>query len=192
MRTLIHTGLGLFLLGMSQLGMASPTLVLQVPETYFKNPVRLLHPYLNVWHNRANAAQQAGIQQFNAQQITVNTCDAGAQGQALVVIEPNMFYNPKMGVFYSEIKARVFLNASIDASLTKPILMVTGTGSTVGNLATTPDFFMQKAYAQAYDQVIAQLLANDTFNTSVAQAPSQTYQALCTSIDTISQPKLFF
>lgn len=189
---LIKRCFGLWLLTSSALSFAHPTVVLQVPETYYKNPVRLLHPFINVWHNRANAAQKVGTQQLQSQQITVNTCNSGAQGQALVVIEPNMFYNPKMGIFYSEITARVFLNASVDASLTAPAITLKGKGQTVGNLNTTYDFFMQQAYALAYDQVITQLLANETFKTLVAQAPNKSYQALCTSIDTISQPKLFF
>ncbi len=192
MRNYVHIGVGIWLFASSLISAANTTLVLQVPETYHKNPVRLLHPFLNVWHNRADAAEKAGTAQLQAQNITVNSCASGAQGQALVVIEPNMFYNPKMGVFYSEITARVFLNASVDASLTAPTLTLKGKGQMVGNLNAAPEFFMQKAYAVAYDDVITQLLANETFNTSIVPATSKTYQALCTSIDTLSQPKLFF
>lgn len=170
----------------------APTLVLQVPETFYQHPVRLLHPYQMYWHNRAEAAEKAGLSAFQAQNYSTASCEADAQGQALVVIEPNMFYNPQMGVFHTEITAKVYNQPGADSALGKPLMTVKGQGQSRGWVTYNVDHFASKSYQQAFEQVIQQLQSNPVFEQTIAQTPLQSYQALCTSIDTITQPKLFF
>ncbi|MDP8566846.1 hypothetical protein [Methylophilus aquaticus] len=170
----------------------SSSLVIQVPESFYKHPVRLLNPYLNYWHNRAEAAEAVGLSSFQSQHFTTSSCETEAKGQALVVIEPNMFYNPQTGVFYSEITAKVYTQSAADSALGKPLMTVKGQGQSRGWLTHNVEYFTHQSYQQAFDQIIQQLQQSTAFQQSVAQAPVQTYQALCTSIDTLSQPKLFF
>jgi hypothetical protein len=171
---------------------SQPSLVIQVPETFYQHPVRLLHPYANYWHNRGVAAEKAGLSSFEKQHYSTSGCEAEAKGQALVVIEPNLFYNPQMGVFHTEITARVFTKASADSALGKPLMTVKGEGQSRGWITYNVENSASKSYQQAFDQVIDQLQKDPLFERSVAQAPVQTFEALCTSINTISQPKLFF
>lgn len=169
-----------------------PSLVIQVPEAYYQHPVRLLNPYFNYWHNRAEAAEAVGLSSFQSKDYTTASCQAEAKGQALVVIEPNMFYNPQTGIFYSEITAKVYTQPTADSALGKPLMTVKGQGQSRGWLTYNVEYFTHKSYQQAFDQVIQQLQQNPTFKQSVEQAPVQTYQALCNSIDTLAQPKVFF
>lgn len=169
-----------------------PSLVIQVPELFYKHPVRLLNPYLNYWHNRAEAAEAVGLSSFQSQNFTTSSCESEARGQALVVIEPNMFYNPQTGVFYSEITAKVYTQPAADSALGKPLMTVKGLGQSRGWLTHNVEYFTHQSYQKAFDQVIQQLQQSTAFHQSVAQAPVQAYQALCTSIDTLSQPKLYF
>ncbi len=184
------------LLSLGWLGLAhaesAPALVVQVPESFYKHPVRLLHPYINYWHDRAEAAETVGLNRFQSSNYATSSCSAEAKGQALVVIEPNMFYNPQTGIFYSEITAKVYQQATADTALTKPLLTLKGEGQSRGWLTYNVEHFAQQSYQQAFDQVIAQLQQNTSFQQSMTTAPLQTYQALCQSIDTLSQPKVFF
>jgi hypothetical protein len=184
------------LLCLSWLGAAHaanlPSLVIQVPETFYQHPVRLLHPYANYWHNRGEAAEKAGLSSFEKQHYSTSSCESEAKGQALVVIEPNLFYNPQMGVFHTEITARVFTQATADSALGKPLVTVKGSGQSRGWITYNVENFASKSYQQAFDQVIQELQKNPVFQQSVAQAPVQTFEALCTSINTITQPKIFF
>lgn len=176
---------------MSQAG-TQPSLVIQVPESFYQHPVRLLNPYHVYWHNRAEAAEKAGLSAFQAQNYHTVSCEAEAKGQALVVIEPNMFYNPQMGVFHSEITAKVYTQPAADSALGKPLMTIKGLGQSRGWLTYNVDAVTSKSYQQAFNQVIEQLQQNTAFQQSLAQAPVQSYQALCTSIDTLTQPKMFF
>ncbi len=176
---------------LSQAG-TQPALVIQVPEAFYQHPVRLLNPYLNYWHNRAEAAEAVGLSSFQAQNYATSSCEAEAKGQALVVIEPNMFYNPQSGIFYSEITAKVYNQPGADSALGKPLMTVKGQGQSRGWLTYNVEHSTHQSYQQAFDQVIQQLQQNPAFQQSLAQTPLQTYQALCNSINTLSQPKAFF
>jgi hypothetical protein len=97
-----------------------------------------------------------------------------------------------MGVFHIEITARVFTQSAADSALGKPLVTVKGSGQSRGWITYNVENFAGKSYQQAFDQVIQELQKNPVFQQSVAQAPVQTFEALCTSINTITQPKLFF
>lgn len=171
---------------------SQPALVIQVPESFYQHPVHLLHPYLNYWHNRAEAAEAVGLSSFQSQNFTTSSCEAEAKGQALVVIEPNMFYNPQTGIFYSEITAKVYNHPAAESALGKPLMTVKGEGQSRGWLTYNVEYSTHQSYQQAFNKVIQQLQQSPTFQQSVEQAPVQTYQALCNSINTLSQPKAFF
>lgn len=192
MKTLfcIMSGLWLGLLALS--AQATPVVILQVPQTFHQHPVRLLHPYINYWHDRGDAAEKVGLAAFQDQHFQTTACEAGTPGQALVVVEPYMFYNAKMGVFYSEITAKVYTAANAEAALQPPVLTVKGEGQTVGNLSHNAEFFMAQAYRQAFGRVIDDLQKNPAFTAMLGQGHLQTYQALCASIDTLNKPALFF
>lgn len=187
----ISSALCLGLMGLSQAG-AQPSLVIQVPEAFYQHPVRLLHPYINYWHNRAEAAETVGLSSFHAKNFATSSCEAEAKGQALVVIEPNMFYNPQTGIYYSQITAKVYSQPAADSALGKPLVEVKGEGQSRGWLTYNVEYSTHQSYQQAFDQVIQQLQKSQVFQQSVEQAPVQTYQALCNSINTLSQPKAFF
>lgn len=174
------------------LAASNPSLVIQIPQTFYDHPVRLLQIAMAYWHNRGTAAAEVGMQEFQAQHFNTSSCQSDATGQALVVIEPNMFYNPKMGIYYSEITAKVYNKPTADSALGNPVLTFKGQGQTFGNITHNVEFFTHKAYQQAFDQVISQLEQNITFKELLSQAPSQSFQALCTSINTTTQSKMFF
>lgn len=191
MKRMLIAIIGLSWMGFSCAG-TQPSLVIQVPDTFHKNPVRLLHPAINYWHDRGESAEEVGLAAFKSQNYNTSSCQADATGQALVVIEPNMFYNPQMGVFHSEIIAKVYTKNTADSALGKPLLEVKGLGQSRGWLTYNVENFAQRSYRQAFDQVIKQLQQNSAFQQSIEQAPVQTYQALCDSINTLTTPKLFF
>lgn len=171
---------------------ANSSLVLQVPQSYYQHPVHLLHPYQNYWHNRAFQVEQLGISSFESQQYTVNQCSQGAQGQALVVLEPNMFYNPKMGVFYSQITAKVYTDGNANAALLKPVLTLKAEGQAYGSLLHNAELFTKRAYQQAFDRLQQQLQQQADFQHTLANAPSQGFEALCASVDTLTKPNTWF
>lgn len=188
--------LGLALSGLSMHAQADTgseaALVIQVPQSFYQHPVRLLHPYINYWHPRGEAAAQVGVNSFQAKNYATSSCEADAKGQALVVIEPNLFYNPQSGVFYSQIVAKVYDKPGADSALANPLLTVKGEGQARGWLTYNIEGFAQQSYEQAFEQVIARLQQDAGFQRSISQGTVHTYAALCQSINTLSQPKAQF
>lgn len=167
-------------------------IAVKIPQTFYQNPVRMLHPYMDYWHNRGQALSSSAEQSFQPLSLPSQTCQNNSEANALVVLEPNMFYNAQLRVFHSQVTAKVYTNNEASAALTQPDLVITGTGQQLGELSYQAEFFMQKAYAQALAQVSDKLAESDAFQQSLARSPAKSYQALCQSIDTVTQPKLYF
>lgn len=166
-----------------------PTLVIQVPATFHQHPVRLINPRIDYWHNRGKATEKAGLAAFSDQHYQTASCSGGATGQALIVIVPDMFYNPQRGVFHAQVLARVYTQPAADESSGKPVLTVKGEGETRGWLSSSAENFTYKAYRQAFDSVIQQLQTEPVFQQALDKTPLQSYQALCDSMDTLTQPE---
>ena len=171
---------------------STPSLVLQVPQTFYDHPVHLLQPVIGSWHNRGDAAAEVGLNAFQSQHFNATSCQADASGQALVVIEPKIFYNGKMGIYYSEITARVFTKPDAQGALGDPMLTIKGQGQAIGNITHNVELFTHRAYQQAFEQVISQLTQDAAFNQLAGQAPTQSFQSLCTSINKLTQTNMFF
>ncbi len=167
-------------------------IVVQIPQTFYHNPVRMLHPYMDYWHNRGEALSRSALASFQPLSLASNSCQQTISANALIVLEPNMFYNAQLRVFHSQITAKVYTNNEASAALTNPDLVVTGIGQQLGELSYQAEYFMEKSYAKALAQVSEKLAQSDAFKQSLARNQSKSYQALCQSIDTVTQQKLYF
>lgn len=163
-----------------------PILVIQVPATFHQHPTRLINPRIDYWHNRGKAAEKAGLAAFHDQHYQTADCSGGADGQALIVIVPDMFYNPQRGVFHAQILARVYTQPAADESSGKPLLTVKGEGEARGWLSSVAENFTHKAYRQAFDSVIQQLQKEPVFRQALDKTLLQSYQVLCDSMDTLT------
>lgn len=168
------------------------SITVKIPQTFYQNPVRMLHPYMDYWHNRGEALSQSAQNGFQPLALSSQTCQTNSLSNALVVLEPNMFYNAQLRVFHSQVTAKVYTSNEASAALTQPDLVITGTGQQLGELSYQAEFFMQKAYDKALTQLSEKLAQSDAFKQSLASNPAKSYQALCQSIDTVTQPKLYF
>jgi hypothetical protein len=168
-----------------------PVLVIQVPAMFYEHPTQLINPRFGYWHNRGKATEKVGLAAFQGQHYKTSRCQAEANGQALVVLVPNISYNPQMGIFHSEIIAKIYSTPSATGALEKPLVTVKGQGQSRGWLSYNAEAFIQKSYQQAVDQVIQQLQKDTTLQQALNQAPQQNYQALCDSIDTLAQSQLY-
>lgn len=166
-----------------------PTLVIQVPATFYQHPTRLINPRIDYWHNRGKAAEKAGLAAFQDQHYQTASCKSGASGQAFIVIVPDMFYNPQRGVFHAQVLARVYTQPAADESSGKPVLTVKGEGEARGWLSSGAENFTHKAYRQAFDSVIEQLQKEPVFQQSLDKTPLQSYKTLCDSMDVLTQPE---
>lgn len=163
-----------------------PALVIQVPQTYYEHPTRIFHPRIDYWHNRGQSAEEVGVAAFKANQINTSSCKADANGQALVVILPNVSHNLQMGMYHTDITAKVYTSPTAEGALGEPVATVKGQGQIRGWVSYNSDSFIQKAYRQAFDTVIAQLQKEMAFQQAI-KGPVQNYKALCDSVNALVQ-----
>lgn len=170
---------------------ANSNIIVQVPQTYYEHPVRLLHPYIDYWHTRAIGAQKAAQKVLSQAGFNVQSCDGNSTAQGALIVEPNMFYNPQMGVFYGQIIAKWYSHNDAAAALLAPDYVFKGEGQQLGSLRFGAEYAMQQAYTLAMQQVLQQL-QQSALNKTLETAPAKNYQGLCQGADQLLKPKLFY
>lgn len=185
----------LFILTIGWLGSAyannEATVVFQVSATFYQHPTRLFHPRINYWHDRGKGAEKAGLAAFQSKHYVTSTCEGDANGQVLIVIVPDMFYNQQMGIFHSKVITKVYKLPAGNEAIEKPLLTVTGEGQSRGWVSYNSENFTHISYQQAFDRVIKHLQENTAFQKAL-ESPMQSYKSLCERFNTLTPQQLNF
>lgn len=160
---------------------------INIPDSYYQHPVRLLHPYLDYWLMRGPLLEKVvRIAMRHDTNNAIEMCGDGTPAGAVLTLEPHLFYNPQSRVFYTEIIASAYTEAAA------PLLVIKAEAQQMGELAVTPDFYIQKAYAKAFDKVLQSLRSNPDWLNWTAQHPAIEANALCQSLDDLSATKIYY
>ncbi len=166
-------------------------IAVHIAKLHYEHPVRLLHPYLDVWHMKGPLAEKAALKALEKRFANVNLCASGENTNVVLLLEPHMFYNAQLRVFHGEIIARVFTNASA-SDLENPIVNVKKQAQQNGELGIKPEFYMEKAYAKAMDKVIKKLEVDKTFLAAIDTAPNGSAANLCAALDDLPLSKIYY
>lgn len=168
-----------------------------IAKTHYQHPVRLLHPYLDVWHMKGPMLEKVALKTLPKHFSNINLCNDSNNADVVLLLEPQMFYNPQLRVFHAEITARAFTNvgnASSDltqAALT-PVTTIKKQSQQIGDLAIKPDFYMEKAYTKAIVKVITTLEADQAFLATLNHAHQNHAEKLCDALDNLPATKIYY
>ena len=166
-------------------------IAVHIAKLHYEHPVRLLHPYLDVWHMKGPLAKKAAIKALEKRFANVNLCAKGENTNVVVLLEPHMFYNAQLRVFHGEIIARVFKNGAA-ADLEMPIVSVKKQAQQNGDLGIKPEFYMEKTYAKAMDKVIKKLEVDKTFLAAIDTPANGSATNLCAALDDLPLNKIYY
>ena len=167
-------------------------IAVHIAKTHYEHPVRLLHPYLNVWHMKGPLAEKAAFKSLEKRFENVQHCANSENVNVVLLLEPHMFYNPQLRVFHAEIIARVFVNSTELKDLEKPFISVKKQAQQLGDLGIKPDFYMEKAYIKAMDKVIKKLETDQSFTSAINTAQNGNAQSLCAALDDLPVAKIYY
>jgi hypothetical protein len=156
-------------------------IAMHIGKTHYEHPVRLLHPYLDVWHMKGPLAEKAALKALQKRFANVGNCTAAAN--VVLLLEPHMFYNAQLRVFHGEIIARAY---------TKGITVIKKQAQQNGELGVKPDFYMEKAYAKAMDKVIKKLETDKAFLATLDKANMDNPKAICDTLDALPAAKFYY
>ena len=161
-------------------------IAVHIAKTHYEHPVRLLHPYLDVWHMKGPLVEKAALKTLEKRFANLNLCNSSTGADVVLLLEPHMYYNPQLRVFHGEIIARAFTNG------TEPILTIKKQVQQNGDLGIKPDFYMEKAYTKAMDKVIKKLEADKVFLATLNNIQKNNAETLCAALDDLPVAKIYY
>lgn len=167
-------------------------IAVHIAKIYYEHPIRLLHPYLDVWHMKGPLAEKAALETLEKHFTNIQRCTSSDNANVIIVLEPRMFYNPQMRVFHADIIAKVSINTAELSDLNQPILTIKKQAQQNGDLSIQPDYYMEKAYVKAMDEIIKELETNSTFLSAVNTPQKGHAKALCSALDNLSIAYIYY
>ena len=176
------------------------TIAMHIGKMHYEHPVRLLHPYLDVWHMKGPLAEKAALKTLKKRFANVGDCNASAN--VVLLLEPHMFYNPQLRVFHAEIIARAYTQGAKETQDTKEttlqptyenaITTIKKQAQQQGDLGVTPDFYMEKAYTKAMEKIIKNLETDEAFLATLNKAKMENPKTICDILDSLPAAKFYY
>jgi hypothetical protein len=163
-----------------------------IAKTNYEHPVRLLHPYLDYWHMKGPSAEKAAMQTLQKSFPNAQLCNNAHQAKLVLLLEPHMFYNPQLRVFHSEIIAKVYTPDVTSNHAAQAIITIKKQGQQLGDLNTAPEYYIEKAYVNAMQAVIATLNSNPDFQSSIHATGNKNAESICPALDESPNSKLYY
>jgi hypothetical protein len=164
-------------------------IALHISKVHFEHPVRLLHPYLDVWHMKGPLAEKAALNTLQKRFANVGNCAAPAN--VVLLIEPHMFYNAQLRVFHAEIIARAYVSTT-DLSSQSAITSIKKQAQQNGEISIKPEFFMEKAYTKAMEKVIKKLETDKAFLATLDKPNIDNPKLICNALDDLPVSKIYY
>jgi hypothetical protein len=188
-----YLSLGLFISASALAETASAKLpgniAMHIAKVHYEHPVRLLHPYLDVWHMKGPLAEKAALKTLKKRFANVGDCNAAAN--VVLLIEPHIFYNAQLRVFHGEIIARAYVNTT-DLSSQSAITTIKKQAQQNGELGVKPDYYMEKAYVKAMEKVIKKLETDKAFLVALDKANIENPKLICNALDDLPVSKIYY
>jgi hypothetical protein len=164
-------------------------IAMHIAKLHYEHPVRLLHPYLDVWHMKGPLAEKAALKTLNRRFANIGNCSAPAN--VVLLLEPHMFYNAQLRVFHAEIIARAYVNTT-DLSSQSAITTIKKQATQNGELGVKPEFYMEKAYVKAMEKVIKKLETDQAFLATLDKAKLENPKLICNALDDLPVSKIYY
>ncbi len=166
------------------------SIAMHIGKTHYEHPVRLLHPYLDVWHMKGPLAEKATLKVLKKRFANVADCSTSAN--VVLLLEPHMFYNAQLRVFHAEIIARAYTQGADQPTYENAITIIKKQAQQQGDLGVTPDFYMEKAYTKAMEKVIKKLETDQAFLATLNQAKMENPKTICDTLDALPAAKFYY
>jgi hypothetical protein len=140
-------------------------LLMYIQPVDYTNPIRLWHPYYDYWMYQGPVVEKVAMTKFSEAYGDIGMCEVSQSGKALVWLQPKLFYNPQVQLFYAEVTADVY--KGIGEHLGEYV----GKSQLRGFLNIQAEASIEHVYALAMSDVIAKMQADTALQ---ARLDSQT------------------
>lgn len=159
------------------------TTLLYIQPLEYNHPIALWNYSYKHWFYQGPVVEKLALEKFSAKLGSVKMCESNQSGQMLVWLQPKMFYNPQLQLFYGTLVANVY------TGLGKLIASYEGSAHASGLLGLYADHAIEKSYALAMDNMLAKMQADTRFPTA-HQADMSDETTPCSMVTLLPAPKI--
>lgn len=167
-------------------------IAIHIAKRHYHHPVRLLHPYLDVWHMKGPMAEKVALNAFAERFAQSNLCSNSSNADVVVLIEPQMFYNAQLRVFHTELIVQAFTKNNDSSLNTQPLLSIKKEVQQNGELGITPDYYMEKSYRKAMEMALNTLATDATFLATLGKTPNNKAENICQALDDLPSSRFYY
>lgn len=170
----------------------SGNIAVHIAKRHYEHPVRMLHPYLDVWHMKGPMIEKVALILLPKRFAKVSMCASSINADVVLSLEPQMFYNAQLRVFYAEIIAKAYVANGQPVDQLVAITTVKKQAQQNGDLGIKPDYYMEKAYSKAMDKVIKQLELDSAFLAALNKTSPNKAETLCGELNDLPVSKIYY
>jgi hypothetical protein len=163
----------------------STKMLMYIQPIEYTNPIYLWHPYDGHWVYQGPLLEGQAMAKFTQVYGDVGLCEGNQSGKTLVWLQPRIFYNPQVQIFYGKVTASVYTGMGAF------VASYVGESSLHGYLNLKTDDSVERTYALAIDTVLEKMLADTALQGMMATARSASADATpCSMVTLLPIPKI--
>jgi len=161
----------------------SSKLLMYIQPVDYTNPIKLWHPYQDYWFYQGPVVEKIAMSKLTAAYGDVAVCEGNQSAKALVWLQPELFYNPQVQMFYAEVTASAYKGVG------EHVATHVGHAQVHGVLGIQPESWIEKAYTLAVADAVAQMQADIALQTYMS-GPAQVGNTPCSMVTLFPTPKV--
>lgn len=164
----------------------TPKILMYIQPVEYTNLIKLWHPYRDYWFYQGPVVERLAQSKLNQAYGAVGMCEGNQSGNVLIWLQPRMFYNPQVQLFYGKVTANVYTGMGV------LIGSYVGKSQVHGFLDIKPEVWIEKAYAIAIDKVVTKMQADDAVQKRVNQTDqgNSANATPCSMVTLLPTPKI--
>ena len=83
-------------------------MLVYIQPVEYTNPINLRHYYYDYWFYQGPIVEHLVMPKLSRVYGAVSMCEGNQSGQILVWLQPRMFFNPQVQIFYGKVTANVY------------------------------------------------------------------------------------
>lgn len=160
------------------------SMLLYIQPIEYTHGINLWQPYRNYWINQGEFVEPIAIEKLRQSYTNISMCEGSQSGKALIWLQPNLFYNPQVQVFYGELTAKVY------TGLGKLVGTYVGESKVHGFLNIQADHWISKTYHVAMENLITKMHADTKLEHLSTQTSTEATETPCSMVTLLPTPKI--
>lgn len=163
----------------------SAKMLMYIQPIEYTNPIYLWHPYDGHWVYQGPLLEAPAMAKLSQVYGDVGLCEGNQSGKTLVWLQPRIFFNPQVEIFYGKVTANVYTGVG------NFIASYVGESSLHGYLNFKTEKSVEQAYALAMDTVLEKMQADTVLQGMMANVnPVSADATPCSMVTLLPIPKI--